>query len=343
MMTKVWKDTERKWDLLRRWAPHVLHVFVPTPAAPAPWANQTGVRCGFLPFVGGEPPRPLVNRSGVDFARDYAHDVAMTGAMAGPGAVCDAPPGGASNVSSDWCGDGGYTDGVGGGRCKAFEARLAHYPPLRREMICAIPALQAAGLRVVDTAWAAGYEELVATSKIVPATSELGLHLGGRVMTVLASGHALLIADREPSAYAHLGVVRHAAAAHAAALSRLRPPTLAHHHADPPRRTRVTASAPDASVDLGSGEHAVFVGSRAEFIRKVRHYADPAHEPERMRMVQAAARLMERAPLRRLAVDAVQTIRDALDARRGARAEGEGAEGKRTSATTHGSGRFRMR
>ena len=63
-----------------------------------------------------------------------------------------------------------------------------------------------------------------------------------------------------------------------------------------------------------SGEHAIFVDSQDEFIRKVRYYAHPAHESERKRIVQAAARLIEAAPLSRLAKTAVGGMRDALQA-----------------------------
>ena len=93
------------------------------------------------------------------------------------------------------------------GRCAPFESRVAHYPPLRREMICSISELQANGLRVADEPWVDDYERLLGESKIVPASTEHGI-LGARITDVLSSGRALLISDRHALAYRHLELVR---------------------------------------------------------------------------------------------------------------------------------------
>ena len=68
-----------------------------------------------------------------------------------------------------------------------------------------------------------------------------------------------------------------------------------------------------ASPTPRSGAHAVLVDSRDEFVRQVRYYSQPEHEGERRRIVQAAARLMEAAPLSRLADAAVWRMREALE------------------------------
>ncbi|KAL1520758.1 hypothetical protein AB1Y20_022324 [Prymnesium parvum] len=128
MVTKVWKDTSRKMDVLRRWAPHLLHLFVPVPIGLDQWENATGVPTSFAPFV-GRHAQPPMNRTGAE----YRYDVAMTGAMAFPAHDCG------SLSEAEVCGTGSTH---GRQRCAAFESRVAHYPPLRRAMICSTPTLQ---------------------------------------------------------------------------------------------------------------------------------------------------------------------------------------------------------
>ena len=59
-------------------------------------------------------------------------------------------------------------------RCPLFDIRTAHYPNIRRSMVCSISTLRAAGLRVIN-GMVDDYSLLVATTKIVPATTEHSL------------------------------------------------------------------------------------------------------------------------------------------------------------------------
>lgn len=182
----ILQDQVNKIQILSKYRAQLLHVFIPAPHTEF-WQNATGVPTGFLPFVGVSIPQPH-NYSGLP----YVYDVAFTGAMDEPSVRERCPP----NVTAV-C--------EGHLKCPMFTRRITHYPALRRSMACSLSELRAEGLRVarglVDD-----YELLVATTKIVPATTESS-HLGPRILTVLASARALLICDDDPKAYKHLGLV----------------------------------------------------------------------------------------------------------------------------------------
>ena len=58
----------------------------------------------------------------------------------------------------------------------------------------------------------------------------------------------------------------------------------------------------------------MIVESEAEYMRKVLYYLRPEHEDERMRIVRAAAQLMQRQPSSQLAEAVVQRIRQSIEA-----------------------------
>ena len=70
-------------------------------------------------------------------------------------------------------------------------------------------------------------------------------------------------------------------------------------------------------LGLVDGVHAVLVSNASEFVSKVRYYADPAHEAERLQIVEAGARLVQQTPLRRHAEAALTQIRSSLRSWRG--------------------------
>lgn len=69
--------------------------------------------------------------------------------------------------------------------------------------------LRASGVRLTSPGWltTADYVERLARTRVWFATSELGDHIGTRYFEVLVSGRAMLLCNRNPAAYAPLGLV----------------------------------------------------------------------------------------------------------------------------------------
>ena len=69
--------------------------------------------------------------------------------------------------------------------------------------------LRARGLRLKTPGWlqTQGYINTLARTRVWFATTEIGDHIGTRFFEVLISGRAMLLCDRNPTAYAPLGIV----------------------------------------------------------------------------------------------------------------------------------------
>ncbi len=69
--------------------------------------------------------------------------------------------------------------------------------------------LREAGLRLFDPGWLVteAYIRAMALTRVWLATTEVGLHVGTRFFEVMISGRALLLCDRNPTAYEPLGII----------------------------------------------------------------------------------------------------------------------------------------